>query len=212
MQCRLKVLRPQGAFLYFLSAILLLQGNPAAAGLQAPVASPGITIRFVEGQGAINNVNRGTAFEPVVEVLNEQGLPVKDASVTFTLPAAGPSGTFPDGGRLLMARTDENGRAVARGMRPNRLPGQFEIRVTANYQGQSTTSVLTQTNAAPSAAEHGSGRKWAIILGIVGGAAAAGVIAASGGGGSSAPASPGAAAPPPAGSVTPGAPGFGAPR
>jgi hypothetical protein len=181
------------------------------ASSQAQVASPGITIRFVEGQGAINNVNRGTAFEPVVEVLDAQGLPVKDAAVTFTLPAFGPGGTFPDGGKLLIAHTDANGRATARGMRPNRLSGQFEIRVTANYRGQSTTSILTQTNAAPSTAERGSGRKWAIILGIVGGAAAAGIVAASSGGGSS-PSSSQGAAPPPAGSVTPGAPGFGAPR
>lgn len=211
MQCRAKVLRSQEAFLCFLSVLLLLQGNSATASSQAQAPPAGITIRFAEGQGAINNVNRGTAFEPVVEVLDEQGLPVKDAAVTFTLPVIGPGGTFPDGGKLLIVRTDENGRAVARGMRPNRLPGQFEIRVTANYKGQSTTSVLTQTNAAPSTAEHSSGRKWLIILGIVGGAAAAGVVASSGGGGSSAPASTGAAAPP-AGSVTPGAPGFGAPR
>jgi len=209
MQYQLKVLRFQDRFLRFLLAGLLLQGNFAMASPQTEGASPAITIRFVEGQGAINNVNRGTAFEPVIEVLNEHGLPVKDASVTFTLPAVGPSGAFPDGGKSLMVRTDENGRATARGMRPNRLPGRFEIRVTAAYKGQSTTSVLTQTNAAPAVAEHGSGKKWVIILGLVGGAAAAGVIAASGGGGSSPTTN---TAPPPAGSVTPGTPGFGAPR
>ncbi|MEO8129548.1 MAG: hypothetical protein ABJF23_02405 [Bryobacteraceae bacterium] len=175
-------------------------------------ASSGISIRFIEGQGAINNVNRGAAFEPVVEVVDGEGMPIKDAGLTFTLPAAGAGGTFPDGGKVLITRTDENGKATARGMRPNRLTGQFEIRVTANYNGQSATSVLTQTNAAPSSAEHGSGKKWAIILGIVGGAAAAGVVAASGGGGSSSAAPPASAATPPAGSVTPGAPGFGAPR
>jgi len=201
----------QGVLMCCMAALLPLQRNAAAASPQEQASSPGITIRFVEGQGAINNINRGTAFEPIVEVLDEQGLPVKDAAVTFTLPAVGPSGAFPDGGKLLIVRTDENGRAIARGMRPNRLSGQFEIRVTANYQGRSTTAVLTQTNAAPSTVERSSGRKWAIILGIVGGAAAAGVVAASGGGGSSAPASTGAATPP-SGSVTPGTPGFGAPR
>jgi len=193
-------------------ALLLLPGNPAIANPQTQTASSGISIRFIEGQGAINNVNRGAGFEPVVEVVDEQGMPIKDAGVTFTLPAAGAGGTFPDGGKVLITRTDENGKAAARGMRPNRLTGQFEIRVTANYNGQSATSVLTQTNAAPSTAEHGSGKKWAIILGIVGGAAAAGVVAATGGGGSSAATPPAGGATPPAGSVTPGAPGFGAPR
>jgi hypothetical protein len=210
MQCRPEGLRLQDGFLRFLLAALLLPGNPVVANPQAEAASPPFTIRFVEGQGAINNVNRGTAFEPIVEVLNEQSLPVKDAMVTFTLPAVGPGGTFPDGGKSLMVHTDENGRATARGMRPNRLPGRFEIRITAAYKGQSTTSILTQTNAAPAVAEHGSGKKWVIILGLVGGAAAAGIAAASGGGGSSNPAT--STPTPPAGSVTPGTPGFGAPR
>ena len=211
MQYQSKRPTVEGVLMCCIAALLPLQCNAAAASPQEQAPPPGITIRFVEGQGAINNINRGTAFEPIVEVLDEQGLPAKDASVTFTLPAVGPSGAFPDGGKLLIVRTDENGRAIARGMRPNRLSGQFEIRVTANYQGRSTTAVLTQTNAAPSTAERGSGRKWAIILGIVGGAAAAGVLAASGGGGSSAPAPTGSPTPP-AGSVTPGTPGFGAPR
>ena len=199
------------AFKCFLMLLLLLRENPVLGSSQVQVSSSGISIRFVEGQGAINNVNRGAAIEPVVEVLDEQGLPVKEASVTFTLPAAGASAAFPDGGKVLIARTDENGRAAARGMRPNRLTGQFEIRVTANYKGQSTSSILTQTNATPSSADHGSGRKWVIILGLVGGAAAAGVIAASGGGGSSAASSTNPSTPP-AGTVTPGTPGFGAPR
>jgi hypothetical protein len=203
--CRLK-----DPFAFFLSALLIFPVYPAAANPQP--GTPGITLRFVEGQGAINNVNRGTAFNPVVEVLDEHGQPVKDASVTFTLPAVGPGGTFSDGGKVFMVHTDENGRATARGMRPNRLSGQFEIRVTATYKGQSATSILTQTNAAPANAEHGSGRKWAIILGLAGGAAAAGVIAASSGGKSPATSPSTGAAVPPAGSVTPGAPGFGAPN
>src|SRR3954449_7401122 len=149
MQSRLQVAKPHRTLSCFLAGLLVLQAVPATANPQSQAATPSLTIRFVEGQGAINNVNRGTAFDPVVEVL-DQDTPVKDASVTFTLPAVGPGGTFADGGKVLMVRTDDNGRAVARGMHPNRLSGRFEIRVTANYKGQSTTSALTQTNAAPS--------------------------------------------------------------
>src|SRR5260370_884931 len=162
MQSRLKVLKPYCTLPCFLASLLLLQATPAAANPQSQTAPPALTIRFVEGQGAINNVNRGTAFDPVVEVLDAQDVPLKDATVTFTLPAVGPGGTFADGGKVLIVRTDENGRAIARGMHPNRLSGRFEIRITANYKGQTATSVLTQTNAAPSAAEHSPARKWAI--------------------------------------------------
>lgn len=209
MQYTLRVLGRSSAFLFVLSVFPGFSGSSAQTSSPAPASNPGLTIRFVEGEGAINNVSRGTAFESVIEVLNEQGLPVNDASVIFTLPAVGPGGTFSDGSKSLMSRTDENGRAVGRGLRPNRLAGQFEIRVTAAKGGQSATSILTQTNAAP-AVERSSARKWAIVLGIVGGAAAAGIAAASGGS-SSVPASAGAAALP-AGTVTPGIPGFGAPR
>jgi hypothetical protein len=193
-------------------ALLSFQASAAQDNPQSQTSEPTLTIRFVEGQGAINNVNRGTAFEPVIEVLNRRGQPVAGASVTFTLPAVGPGGTFPDGGKSLVTRTDENGRATARGLRPNRLAGQFEIRVTATREGESTTAMLTQTNAAPAESEHGSGRKWAIILGAVGAAAVVGIVAASGGGGSSAAPAAGTANTPPAGTVTPGAPGFGPPR
>jgi hypothetical protein len=168
-----------------------------------------IRIQTIAGHGAINNIARGSGFEPVVEVQDAQGRPVAGASVTFTLPAVGPGGVFADGGRVLIAHTDENGRASARGLRPNRTLGQFEIRVNASYEGETASAVITQTNAAPAEREKSNTRKWAILLGVVGGAVAAGVIAASGGGGSE----PSAANPPVVtGTITPGAPGFGAPR
>lgn len=173
----------------------------------------GLTIQVVEGQGAINNIKRGTAFEPVVEVHDGDGVPLPGAMVTFTLPAMGPSGIFPNGSTTLVSQTDANGRATARGLRPNNVAGQFEIHVTAAFQGQTASLDFTQTNAAPATAEKGSGKKWAILLGIVGGAVAAGAVAAAGGSSSPAPSSPTPTpSDPPAGSVTPGTPGFGPPR
>lgn len=169
-----------------------------------------LTIQVVEGQGAIHNVKRGTAFEPVVEVRDRFGKPAAGASVTFTLPAIGASATFPDGSRTLMIQTDAAGRATARGLRPNTIVGPFEIRVVAAKDGETANALIPQTNAAPSSSEKSSPKKWAIILGVVGAAAAGGVLAASGGGNSTTR----TAAPPstPAsGTITPGTPGFGPP-
>ena len=113
---------------------------------------------------------------------------------------------------MLMTVTDNTGRAMARGIRPNGQSGPMLIRVTASFQGLTASSVITQTNAAAATAAAGAGlstaAKWGIILAIAGGAAAGGIIAAThGGGGSSSPSSP----TPPAITITPGTPTVGGP-
>ena len=176
----------------------------------------GLRIEVVEGQNAINNISRNTAYEPVVEVKDDQGQAVAGATVTFTLPAVGASGVFTDGSKTLIVQTDATGRATARGLHPNNQVGQFEIRINANSEGRTASAVVTQTNAAPAVTQSRSGKKLAILLGLIGGGAVAAAAAASGGG-SSSPSGP--SAPPqggggggPVGTVTPGAPGFGPPQ
>jgi hypothetical protein len=173
-----------------------------------------ISIHVVEGQNAINNISRNSAFEPVVEVQDDAKRPVAGASVSFVLPSIGPGGLFPDGSRTLMVQTDASGRAVARGLRPNNQVGQFEIRVVASFRGERATATITQTNAAPVATGTRSAKKWAILLGILGGGAAAAVAASAGGGGGggSSPSSPPPSGEVPSGTITPGTPGFGPPR
>lgn len=187
-----------------------------ALGIQASpqgVSSPAISIQVIEGQNAINNITRHTAYEPVIEVQDASGRPVAGASVSFVLPAVGPGATFADGSRTLMIQTDAAGRASARGLRPNNQTGQFDIRVTASHSGLTANATITQTNAAPAVTGTRSARKWAILLGVIGGGAAAAAVAASSGGGSrttSSPTTP--AGDQPGGTITPGAPGFGPPR
>ena len=181
-----------------------------ASAQQTPQA---LTIQVIEGQNAINNISRNAAYEPVVEVQDASGKPVAGASVSFVLPTIGPGALFPDGSRELMVQTDAAGRAVGRSLRPNNQVGQFEIRVLASFRGERATATITQTNAAPVVAASRSGKKLAIILGIVGGGAAAALAAASGGGGSRTGTTPTpSAADPVSGTITPGAPGFGPPR
>ena len=174
--------------------------------------SAAITIRTLAGDNAINNVKRGTGFEPVVQVLDRSGTPLQGATVTFYLPSVGPGGTFPDGNKSLTVQTDESGRAAARGFRPNSLTGQFDIRISGSHAGETASIVVRQTNAAP-AVEARSNRRL-LILGLVAGAVAGGILAAQGGGSSGSPNSPGSPSPsdPIGGTVTPGTPGFGPPR
>ena len=188
--------------------LVLLNLLRAPAWAQAPT---GLSINIVEGEGAINNIRQRVNREPIVQVEDQNHKPVAGAVVLFLLPDNGATGTFPDGSHMLMTVTDNQGRAVARGIRPNNQSGPMQIRVTASLQGLTASAVITQTNLAGAAAASGfaglsTAAKLAIILGIAGGAAAAGVIVAThgsgGGGGSSSPSTI---------TLTPGTPSVGGP-
>jgi hypothetical protein len=159
------------------------------------VTEPKLNIVIVEGEGAINNIRQRTAREPIVQVEDENRRPVAGAVVVFLLPD-----------RNLTVTTDSQGRAAARGLRPNNASGQYQIRVTASFQGRTASTMITQTNiaAAAGAAAGGISAKLIAILAVAGGAAVAGgVVAATRGNGN------GAAAPI---VVTPGTPSVGGPR
>jgi hypothetical protein len=167
--------------------LILLNLFRVPAWAQAPT---GLSITIVEGEGAINNVRQRVNREPIVQVEDQNHKPVAGAVVIFLLPDQGATGTFADGSHMLMAVTDNQGRAAARGIRPNNQSGPLQIRVTASFQGLTATSVITQTNLAGAASASGfaglsTAAKLVIILGIAGGAAAAGAIVATHTGGSS---------------------------
>ncbi|HEV8414463.1 MAG TPA: hypothetical protein VGQ49_12775 [Bryobacteraceae bacterium] len=186
--------------------LILLNLFRAPAWAQAPT---GLSINIVEGEGAINNIRQRVNREPIVQVEDQNHKPIAGAVVVFFLPDSGASGTFADGSRMLMTVTDSQGRAAARGIRPNNQSGPMQIRVTANFQGLTASSVIAQSNIAAAAAASGfaglsTAAKLVIILGIAGGAAAAGAIVAthSGGGSSSSPTTV---------TISPGTPTVGAP-
>lgn len=163
-------------------------------------------VEVLEGDGAINNIRLHRAKEPVVRVVDQDGQPIPNVAVSFVLPGKGPGGTFADGQTVLTIMTDNQGRAVGRGLRPNSTAGQFQIRVTASYQGQAATTNIMQTNAEPAQGKGSS--KTILILALIGGAAAAGAGIAAGKGKSSSttpPATGGAV-------ISPGSPSFGPPR
>jgi hypothetical protein len=193
------------------SVVSLLLINLWTAPVWAQDQQPKLEITIVEGEGAINNVKERVNREPIVQVEDENHKPVAGAAVVFFLPNQGPGGTFADGTRSLTVTTDAQGRAVARGIRYNRVPGQMQIRVTATANGQTATATITQTNVAGGGGGGGATAgglsltaKVLIIVAIVGAGAAAGaVIATHGGSSSSASGIPTA--------ITPGTPTVGAP-
>lgn len=172
---------------------------------------PSVSIRVLEGAGALNSIKLHRGYDPVVQVISGAGEPVAGATVTFLLPASGPSATFGDNSLSITVQTDTRGMATARGLKPNRLEGQFRIRVTTSWRGESAAATLVQTNAEPQGKSNSS--KWAVIALVVGGAAAGGVVAATRGGSSpGSPPVPPASTAPSSSSIVPGTPSFGPPR
>jgi hypothetical protein len=167
------------------------QAQPSTTISSETPPSPGLKIVVLEGAGAINNIRQHRAKDPVVQVTDETGAPVKDASVTFLLPATGASGVFGAGGRTLTVLTDEKGQAAGRGLVPNQVAGKFEIHVVASYREQRARALITQTNATPAEAAGGGSSKKFLLIALIGGAVAGGAFAAMGHGGGSSAASPG---------------------
>jgi hypothetical protein len=165
-------------------AVAVLLAMPAIAPARAAQAqeTSRLKILVLEGEGAINNIRQRTARDPIVEVQDENNRPVAGAVVTFLLPDRGASGTFANGAKSLSVTTDAQGRAVATGLQPNSVEGQYQIHVTASYQGQIASATIAQSNAVGAAAAAGAAGagagagKLIAILAIVGGAVAGGVV------------------------------------
>lgn len=184
--------------------VLGLTGQAMPASQAETPAALAVTVK--EGEGALNNIRALRAKEPVVVVTDAQERPVTGATVTFLLPDLGASGVFPSG-TSLMVTTGSDGVAVGKGLKPNNVVGEFEIRVVASHQGQTARTVIHQTNAAPKVSSGGgSGKKTAVLLAVIGGAGAAVAVGVTRGGSkSSAAAAPGT-------SISAGGTTFGPPR
>jgi hypothetical protein len=178
----------------WLPILLLLDASwPAPADAQQ-ADGPKIEIVIVQGEGAINNIKLGVKPDPVVLIQDENQKPVPGATVTFFLPAEGPSGLFPNQSRILTLFSDDKGKAMARGIRLNPDIGLMRIRVTASLFSQTASALITETNVTPAALQKGKyqpppaaaasepkkgfGKKKLILILAVVGAGAAGAYVA----------------------------------
>jgi hypothetical protein len=194
---------------YFPALGAVLLAATCASG-QTPGPSRDLKIVVLEGNGAINNIAAQKARDPIVKVVDGDGAPVANATVTFTLPSSGPGGAFLDGQKSTTVRTAPDGTAATHGLKPNKTAGQFEIRVVASAGPETARASVMQTNAM--AAGEKSHAKAYVILAVIAAGAAGGAIAATHGGSSSAAPPAAAAASGAGGAVVPGSPSFGPPR
>jgi hypothetical protein len=125
-------------------ASLQLATAPGVAQ-SAPVPSK-LFIQVLEGEGALNDMRSRTTREPIVQVQDENHKPIAGVVIIFTTPSSGASATFSNGLTNLQTVTDVEGKAIAAGFKPNGISGSYQIRVQANWNQLTTTSVINQTN------------------------------------------------------------------
>ncbi len=143
---------------------------PSAQAQTSPQAGR-LKIVVVEGEGAVNIIQAGTAVAPVIEVRDRNDQPVAGAVVTFAI-RNGRAGF--SGARTLTVTTNAVGRATASGFAPTGT-GAVQISASAVAQGQTVTATIAQMNVATAAQAAGASG--------AGGAGAGGAGGAGGGGG-----------------------------
>ena len=118
-----------------------------APGVAQTAPVPGkLFIQVLEGEGALNDMRSRTTREPIVQVQDENHKPIAGVVIIFTTPSSGASATFSNGLTSLQTVTDAEGKAIASGFKPNGISGSYQIRVQANWNQLTTTSVINQTN------------------------------------------------------------------
>jgi hypothetical protein len=168
--------------------------------MQQPNEDPAILqLRVIEGEGVAYPLGGRATRGVTVQVTDETGRPMENASVSFRLPEEGPSGTFSTGSRMEIVTTKADGKASIWGMQWNRTEGSFEIRITA-VKGQARAGTVCAIYLSKATAETGSSppvklgtsHKWLwITLAVAGGAGVAVALGAMSGKSSSTPPGPG---------------------
>src|SRR5262245_65437697 len=160
--------------------LIVGQAGFSAAADPAPQAAktPALRIVVIEGENAVNIIQKKTPVAPVIEVRDRNNQPVSGALVRFAIRNG--RATF-SGARSLSIATDAAGRAAATGFAPT-SSGTLQIGATATFQGQTAAITIAQTNVMTAA------QAAAVTAGASGTSSSAGAAAgATGGGGGLSP-------------------------
>jgi hypothetical protein len=117
------------------------------------------------------------AVPVIVEVRDQSGRPVPDATVTALLPARGAGAAFTGGSEVTSKQTDSEGRVTFQGMRLRKLEGEFPIRIVAVANGHRTSVTAMQSVEAKAPIAVAPQKRWSTrriaILSIIGATSAA---------------------------------------
>ena len=156
----------------------------AACAFGADSAPPvTIQLRVTEGDNATYSTGSRATRGVAVKVSDETSQPVSDATVSFQLPDGGPGGVFEHSKKVETVTTKSDGVASVWGMQWNKLPGAFEIKITAAkgqaHAGLAVSQFLTETKEASGAGvftpTHHFPTKW-LLAGVLAAGAGAGAF------------------------------------
>src|SRR5262245_39656708 len=157
-----------------------------AHSVSAAQSEVGLRIQILQGDRARNILEQVPAVPISVRITDRENRPIAGATVVFTTPTIGPSGDF-DGLNSFQTMSDENGLAVVREYHPNHIEGPYQVRVQADYMGETAVTTIQQMNV--------EGKRSLVkiiaIVAVAGAVGAAGAALASrSGGGSPTPSTP----------------------
>ena len=120
---------------------------PTLPDAPMPAAAEGFTIEILDGEGALNNIRQRTAREPIVQVEDKNHKPVAGALILFAInDGSGGAGATVNGALTAATRTGLDGKAQLFNLKPNNLPGDFTITVTATVGTVVLTAIIHQKN------------------------------------------------------------------
>ncbi len=122
---------------------------PAKSRKQAvaeSMRSAGLKIYILEGNDAVNFIPDRKGTTPVVEVRDDNGLPVEKVNVEFRLPDTGAGGQFENGKHVVTAISNTSGQAQAP-FTVSSQTGSFSIQVRATIDTRMGSALIFQSNS-----------------------------------------------------------------
>ena len=169
-----------------LTVAVLRPTHAGAATAAEDQASPGAVLRLkvVSGDGAVHRAGSRSSVPLTVQVTDETGRPVEDATVVLLMPNEGPAGIFASGLSTEILRTGSEGRVSVFGIRWGSAAGLVPIRITAVKSGVRAGMISTQTLIQGEEGDTRSGTgsvsrprgKWIAVALVAAGAAAGGLV------------------------------------
>ena len=171
MQAIVEALMARARTSAVLATVIAVCGAAVVSLVGQTAQRQGIRIVVIAGEDAVNIVQQKTAVAPIVEVRDDNDLPVAGILVTFTV--RGKTAAFAGGAQSLSVTTDAAGRAVAAGLTPSST-GAVQISVTATARGQTAVATISQRNFATNAQAAEAGATTSAGVGGVGPSAGSG--------------------------------------
>ena len=210
MLCSSRASKAAACLATLVTAGLILTGTTAAQPISDTRTSSTPTgerlnLVVLQGLDALNDVRTPTTTMLVVEVRDENYLPLEGATVEFEFPATAPSGSSEGGVRIKKAITNAQGQAFT-AFEPNPEAGRFSIQARATFGAKTGMVTIMRPTKPPRSRMWINRHKTLAIVIAVGFAGAATAAILTTRGGASSPNSK------PTVTITSGVPTFGTPQ